>query len=166
MFYILNTFTCHTYEVSWTKEIEQQRQAYRWEEGTVSSAVISKGVNALSNRYSALEEKISMNTKAITNICEELKGVEIKVSKKKKRRRRKCQKKRRSSLVPGYREKMMQEDTVRNGTFSYMASETRNVDVWTVSFWTLLLLLLRKEFQGSCNKTSIYEPGLKFTCLE
>lgn len=85
MFYILNTFTCHTYEVSWTKEIEQQRQAYRWEEGTVSSAVISKGVNALSNRYSALEEKISMNTKAITNICEELKGVEIKVSKKKKK---------------------------------------------------------------------------------
>lgn len=35
---------------------------------TVSSAVISKGVNALSNRYSALEKKISMNTKAITNI--------------------------------------------------------------------------------------------------
>lgn len=93
MFYILNTFTCHTYEVSWTKEIEQQRQAYRWEEGTVSSAVISKGVNALSNRYSALEEKISMNTKAITNICEELKGVEIKVSKKKKKKRKKTSEK-------------------------------------------------------------------------
>lgn len=36
--------------------------------------------------------------------------------------------------MSGYREKMMQQDTVRNGTFSYMASETRNVDVWTVRF--------------------------------
>lgn len=52
-------------------------------EDTVCSAVISKGVNALSDRYPALEKKISMNTKAITNICEELKGVQIKVKVKK-----------------------------------------------------------------------------------
>lgn len=54
---------------------------------TDSSAVISKGMNALSNRYSALEKKISMNTKAITNICEELKGVQIKVKVKKKKKK-------------------------------------------------------------------------------
>lgn len=45
----------------------------------VFSSVISKGVNALSNRYPAPEKKISMNTKAITNMCEELKGAQIKV---------------------------------------------------------------------------------------
>ncbi|KAI4786090.1 hypothetical protein KUCAC02_037358 [Chaenocephalus aceratus] len=47
---------------------------------TVCSAAVSKGaVNALSNCYAALEENISMNTKAITDMCEELKGVQIKV---------------------------------------------------------------------------------------
>lgn len=34
-----------------------------------------------------------MNTKAITNICEELKGVEIKVSKKKKKKKKKMSEK-------------------------------------------------------------------------
>lgn len=58
---------------------EQQTQAYRWGKDTVSSAVVSKGVNALSNRYPALQKKISMNTKGIMNICEELKEVKIKV---------------------------------------------------------------------------------------
>lgn len=56
-------------------------------EDSVSSAVISKGVNALSNRYSAPRKKISMNTKAITNICEELKGVQIKVKVRREKKR-------------------------------------------------------------------------------
>lgn len=60
---------------------------------TVSSPVISKGMNALSNRYPALQRKISMNTKAITNICEELKGVKIKVKVKKYKKNEKNAKK-------------------------------------------------------------------------
>lgn len=42
----------------------------------------------------ALEKKISMTTKAITNICEELKGAQIKVKVKKKKKhvkKKKCQ---------------------------------------------------------------------------
>lgn len=96
---------------------------------TVSSAVISKGVNALPNRYSALEKKISMNTKAITNICEELKGVQIKVKvKNKKNKKNEENVKKKKSLMPGYREERMREDTVGNGPFGYTASETCNED--------------------------------------
>lgn len=60
MLHTFISFTWHTWrrrvEESWTKAAEQQRRDYRWEKDTVSSAVISKGVNAFFNRYSALEK--------------------------------------------------------------------------------------------------------------
>lgn len=112
-------------------------------EDSVSSAVISKGVNALSNRYSAPRKKISMNTKAITNICEELKGVQIKVKVRREKKRNGenvKKKKKKESLMPGCREERMQEDTVGNGPFGYTASQTCNEDAREESFRAISFL--------------------------
>lgn len=70
-----------------------------------------------------------MNTKAIMNICEELKEVKIKVQVGKKRRKQQKKKK----LMSSYREERMQEDTVKNGPFSYTVFETCNEDAREVS---------------------------------
>lgn len=37
------------------------------------------------------------------------------------------------SLMSGYREERMQEDTVKNGPFSYTVFETCTEDAWKVS---------------------------------
>lgn len=71
------------------------------------------------HRYFALKKKNSTKTKAITNICEELKAVQIKV-KVKEAKKKKEENVRKKSLIPGYREERMQDDTVRNGPFGYV----------------------------------------------
>lgn len=72
MVYTPHSLTWHTDEESRTKE--------GWEEGHVSSAVISNSVNALSNRNSAQEEKnLNENQDYYQHtVCEELKGAQIK----------------------------------------------------------------------------------------
>lgn len=71
------------------KKVHSQDQVMNEGEDTVTTADILKVVNALLNRFSALEQKISMN------VCEELKGVEMKVKENEENVKK--------SLKPGYR---------------------------------------------------------------
>lgn len=87
-------------------------------------------------------KKISMKTKTVTNILyvkswkeRRSKYISIKMKKMSKRK----------SLMPGYREESMQEDTVGIGPFGYIASKTWNEDARKESFEHFFFLQITPE---------------------
>lgn len=125
MFYTPYSFTWHTYEESRTKEIEQQRRTSRWEEGHCLQCCHFKRRECINQPLLCTgEENLHEHQGYYQHMWRVERSADQSQSKKKWR---KCKKKK-ESLMPGYREERMQEDTVGNVPFGYTACETCNED--------------------------------------